>query len=146
MVCCYVTKTAHHTPTDFQPDSRPWHVFVMVCYVSVFYQLAFWLDIALFHMIICRSYMRLSSGFPQTAGFLIVNIQHVYVECRRAPPTFFRADSVTLNTPHTTGKSDKIILRTTRIFGTLPGIVGRGEIGSKSARLSFGVYPALNFS
>ncbi len=33
----------------------------------------------------------------------------------------FRADSVTLNTPHTTGKSDKII-------GTLPRIVGRGEI------------------
>ncbi len=58
------------------------------------------------------------------------------------PPTFFRADSVTLNTPHTTGRSDKIIFRTTKIIGTLPRIVGRGEIGPKSARLSCGVYPA----
>ncbi len=56
---------------------------------------------------------------------------------------FFRADSVTLNTPHTTGKSYKIIFRTKMIIGTLPRIVGRGEIGPKSARLSCGVYPAL---
>ncbi len=41
---------------------------------------------------------------------------------------FFRADSVTLNTPHTTEKSDKIIFRSTKIIGTLPRIVGRGEI------------------
>ncbi len=47
-----------------------------------------------------------------------------------APPTFFRADSVTLNTPHTTGKSDKIIFRTTKIIGTLPRIVGRGKIST----------------
>ncbi len=60
-----------------------------------------------------------------------------------APPTFFWADSVTLNTPQTTGKSDTIIFRTTKIFSTLPRIVGRGEIGPKSARLSCGVYPAL---
>ncbi len=56
-----------------------------------------------------------------------------------APPKFFRADSVTLNTPHTTGKSDKIIFRFTKIIGTLPKIIGRGEIGPKSAQLSCGV-------
>jgi len=50
-----------------------------------------------------------------------------------APPMFFRADSVTLNTTHATGKSDKIVLRTTKIIGTLPKIFGRGEIGPKSA-------------
>ncbi len=43
-------------------------------------------------------------------------------------PMFFRADSVTLNTPHTTGKSDEIIFRSTKIIGTLPRIVGRGGI------------------
>ncbi len=56
---------------------------------------------------------------------------------------FFRADSVTLNTPHTTKKSEKLIFRTTKIIGTLPRIVGRGEIGPKSAQLSCGVYQAL---
>ncbi len=60
-----------------------------------------------------------------------------------APPMFFRADSVTLNTPHTTKKSEKLIFRTTKIIGTLPRIVGRGEISPKSAQLSCGVYPAL---
>ncbi len=66
---------------------------------------------------------------PHTWGFLIVNIQHVeYLRFAiRAPPTFFRADSATLNTPHTTWKSDKMIFRTTKIIGTLPKIVGRGE-------------------
>ncbi len=49
-------------------------------------------------------------------------------------------------TPHTTGKSDKIIFRTTKTIGTLPRIVGRGEIGTKSALLSCGVYPALHGS
>ncbi len=84
-------------------------------------------------------------GSPHTSGFLIVNIQHVeYLRFAiGAPPMFFRADSVTLNTPHSTGKSDKIIFRSTKIIGTLPRIVGRGEIGPKSARLSYGVYPAL---
>ncbi len=57
-----------------------------------------------------------------------------------APPTFFRADSVTLNTPHTSGKSDKIIFTSNKIIGTLNRIVGRGEIGPKSARLSCGVH------
>ncbi len=58
-------------------------------------------------------------GSPHTSGFLILNIQHVeYLRFMiGAPPTFFRADSVTLNTPHTTGKSDKIIFRTTKIIG-----------------------------
>ncbi len=82
---------------------------------------------------------------PNTSGFLIVNIQHVeYLWfVIGAPLTFFQADSVTLNTPHTTGKSDKIIFRTTKIIGTLPRIVGRGEIGPKSAWLSCGVYLVL---
>ncbi len=84
-------------------------------------------------------------GFPHTSGFLIVNIQHIeYLRFTiRAPLTFFRADSVTLSTPHTTEKSEKINFRSTKIIRTLPRIVGRGEIGPKSARLSCGVYPAL---
>ncbi len=45
-----------------------------------------------------------------------------------APPMFFRADSVTLNAPYTTGKSDKIIFRSTKIIGTLPRIVRRGYL------------------
>ncbi len=115
------------------------------CCASVFCQLTFGSDMVSFHVIICRSYACFSSGFPHTAGFLIINIQHVeYLQFAiRAPLTFFRADSVTLNTPHTTEKSDKIIFISTKIIGTLPRIVGRGEIGPKSARLSCGVYPAL---
>jgi len=81
-----------------------------------------------------------------TAGFLIVSIQHVeYLRVAiGAPLIFFRVDSVTLNTPHTTEKSEKIIFRSTKIIGILPRIVGRGEIGPKSGRLSCGVYPALS--
>ncbi len=114
-----------------------------ICYASVFCQLAFSLDIVSFHVIICRSYC--PRGSPHTSGFLIVNIQHVeYLRFAiGVPPTFIRADSVTLNTHHTTGKSDKIIFRPTKIIGTLPRIVGRGEIDPKSARLSCDVYPAL---
>ncbi len=84
-------------------------------------------------------------GVPHTAGFLIVNIQLVVYLwfAIGATLTFFWADSVTLNTPHTTGKSDTIIFRTTKIIRALTRIVGRGEIGPKSARLSCGVYPAL---
>ncbi len=80
-----------------------------------------------------------------TAGFLNVNIQHVeYLRFAiRAPSMFFRVDSVTLNTPPTTGQSDKIIFRSTKIIGTLLRIVERGEIVPKWARLSCGVYPAL---
>ncbi len=64
---------------------------------------------------------------PHTLGLLIINIQHVeYLRFAIGVPlTFFRADSVTLNTPHTTGKSDKIIFRTTKLIGTLPRIVER---------------------
>ncbi len=36
----------------------------------------------------------------------------------------------TLNTPYTTYKSEKITFRTTKIIGTLPGIVGRGLFGT----------------
>ncbi len=75
---------------------------------------------------------------------MLKNIQHV--EYLRfvigAPPAFFRADSVTLNTPYTSGKSEKIIFTSTKVIGTLPRIVGRGEISPKSAELSSGVYPA----
>ncbi len=46
--------------------------------LSCFWQLAFWLDMVSFHVIICRSNARLSSvSPPHAAGFLIVNIQHV---------------------------------------------------------------------
>ncbi len=74
-------------------------------------------------------------GSPHTSGFLIYSDQYIqHIEhAIGAPPTFFRTDSVSLNTPHTAGKSDKIIFRTTKIIETLPRIVGRGEIGSKSA-------------
>ncbi len=80
-------------------------------------------------------------GSPHTSGFLIVNIQHVeYLRFAIGTPLmYFRADSVTLNTPPSTGKSEKIIFRSTKIIGTLPRIVRRGEIGQKSARLSCGV-------
>ncbi len=74
-------------------------------------------------------------GVPlHTSGFFFVNIRHIeYIRfVIGAPPTFFRADSVTLNRRHTTGKSDKIICRTTKIIGTLHRIVERGEIGPKS--------------
>ncbi len=111
--------------------AAPWHVFVTVCYASVFCQIAFWLDIVSLHVIICRSIMCLSSvsrppppPTHHTAGFLIVNIQHVeYLRFAiGAPQTFFRADSVTLNTPHTTWKSDKIIFRSTKITGHYLGL------------------------
>ncbi len=61
---------------------------------------------------------------PHTAGFLIVNIQHVeYLRFAiGAPQTFFRADSVTLNTPHTTEKYDQIIFRSTKIIGHYLGL------------------------
>ncbi len=50
-------------------------------------------------------------GFTHTAGFMIVNIKHVeYLRFAiGASPTFFRVDSVTLSTPHTT--ADAISLR-----------------------------------
>ncbi len=66
-------------------------------------------------------------GSPHTAGFLIGNVQHIeYLRYtfRGAPPTYFRADSVTINTPHTTGNSDKIIFRSTKIIGTRGVIAG----------------------
>ncbi len=105
-----------------------------VCYASVS-----WLsDWILFIVIICRSCVHLSSEFPHTSVFLIVNIQHVeYLGFAiGASPMFFRADSVTLNTPHTTEKSEKIIFRSTKINRTLPRIVGRGEICPKLPWLS----------
>jgi len=81
-------------------------------------------------------------GSPYTTEFLIISIQHIgYLRFEiGAVPMFFPADSVTLNTPHTTGKSDKIICRTIKIIGTLPRIIGRGELGPKSARLSCSVW------
>ncbi len=111
-------------------------MFVLVCYVPIFCQLAFWLDIVSFHVIICRSNARLSSVFPPHSRIsdLVEFLRFVIW----APPTLFRADSVNLSTPHTTGTSEKIIFRTTKI-------IGRGEISPKSARLSCGVYPALCF-
>ncbi len=72
----------------------------------------------------------------------IFNMLNIYYSWSGGAPKFFRADSVTLNTPHTTGKSDKIIFRSTKIIGTLPRIIKRGEMVPKSARLSCGVYPA----
>ncbi len=117
-----------HKLTSWSSISAVQMLLCCVCYAP-FCQLTFWLDIVSFHVIICRSNTCSSSGFPP----------HIRISDRKystcsigAPPMFFRADSVTLNTRHTTGKSDKI--------GTLHSIVGRGEIGSKSARLSCGVY------
>ncbi len=99
-----------------------------------------------FLVIICSSNACLSSVSPppprthththtHTAGFQI-----------ETHPEFFRVDSVTLNTPHTSGKSDKMIFRSTEIIRTLPRIVRTGEISPKSGRLSCGVHPALVFS
>ncbi len=89
--------------------------------------------LVLYCLIICRSNMCLSSvSPPHTAGFLIVNIQHVeYLRFAiEEPQTFFRADSVTLNTPHTTWKYDKIIFRSTKITGHYLGL----SEGEKSAQ------------
>ncbi len=118
-----------------------------VCYTSVFCQLAFWLDIVKFHVLICRSYARLSSGFPPHSRISDrkYSMGNIYDSWLGTPLMFFQVDSLTLNTPHTTGKSDKIIFRPTKIIETLPRIVGRGEMGPKSARLSCGVYPALGW-
>ncbi len=73
-------------------------------------------------------------GVPPTHQDLWSYIQHV--ECLRftigASPTFFWADSVTLNTLYTTEQSEKIIFRSTKIIVTLPRIAGRGEICPKS--------------
>ncbi len=86
--------------------AAPWHVFVMVCYASIFCQLAFWLDIVSFHVIICRSNVcfciapfRISDRKYSMYWIFMIG-------------AFLRADSVTLNTPHTKGQSDKIIFRT----------------------------------
>ncbi len=51
----------------------------------------------------------LSSGIPHTTSFLIKNIQQVWYSWFEigAAPKFFWADSRTLYTPHTTGRSDK---------------------------------------
>ncbi len=62
---------------------------------------------------------RSSSGFPphRRISDRKYSMLNIYDSRSGAPPTFFRADSVTLNTPHTTGKSYKIIFRTTKIIG-----------------------------
>ncbi len=73
----------------------------------------------LFHVIICRSNVCLSSVPPPSRISDTIG----------AHLMFFRVDSVTLNIPHTTEKSDTIIFRSTKIIGTLPRIVRRGEIG-----------------
>ncbi len=46
-------------------------------------------------------------GSPHTAGFLIVEYLRFAIW---APPTFFRVDSVTLNTPHTSDDFEKILI------------------------------------
>ncbi len=91
-------------------------MFVTVCYASVFCQLAFWLDMVSFHVIICWSNAALSSVSPPHSRISDCKYLRFAIG---ASPMFFRADSVTLNTPHTTGKSDKIIFRSTKIIGTL---------------------------
>ncbi len=70
-----------------------------------------------FYVIICRSNTRLSSGFPPTPQDFTIGVL----------PTFFWVDSVTLNTPHTTEKSEKIIFRTSKTIETLPRIVGKAK-------------------
>ncbi len=102
-----------------------------------FCQLAFWLDIDSFHVIICRSCARLSSGFPP----------HIRISDRKYSTCWIftirdRAEQIQSLLTHLT--PDKIIFRTTKIIRTLPRTVGRGEIGPKSVRLSCGVYPALD--
>ncbi len=114
VVCCNVTKTAHHTPTDFQPESRQSllsaHFLIGYCFVS-------------------RDNLQIKRVF-------VLCVHHTQQDfwSYDSRSTFFRADSLILNTPYTSGKSDKINFRTTKIIGTLCRIIGRGEIGPKSAR------------
>ena len=51
---------------------------------------------------------------PSTHQYSTTYVEYLQFEIGAAP-TFFRAGSVTLNTPHTKGKSDKIICRTIKI-------------------------------
>ncbi len=84
---------------------------------SIFHQLAFWLGIVSFYVIIYSVCLCvcvcvcvcLSSGIHHTTSFLIKNIQQVWYSWFEigVAPKFFWADSRTLNTPHTTGRSDK---------------------------------------
>ncbi len=107
-----------------------------------------WLCLLCFRPLSARSligYCFVSRDNLKIMCAFVLGVPPPHIRISDAPRTFFRADSVTLNTPHTTGKSDKIIFRSTKIIGTLPRIVGRGEIGPKSARLSCGVYPALDY-
>ncbi len=78
-------------------------------------------------------YVFVSRDNLQIKCTFILGVPPTHVEYLRfaigVPLTFFRVDSVTLNIPHTTEKSDTIIFRSTKIIGTLPRIVRRGEIG-----------------
>ncbi len=53
-------------------------------------------------------------GSPHTSGRLIVNIQRFEIS---AAVTLFRVDWITLSTPHTSGQSDKIIIRAVKNLG-----------------------------
>ncbi len=112
------------------------YVFVTVCYASIFCQLAIWLDIVPFHVIICRSNVRSSSGFTQHSRISDSRLGRLRCSSERIQSL------LTHLTPQKIKKL-KLIFRTTKLIGTLPRIVGRGEIGPKSAQLSCGVYPAL---
>ncbi len=172
VVCRDVTKTAHHTPTDFQPSvptvkprkiSRDLRINVLqdTPVVVTNWQadpnvfllrhdclLCFLLLSARFligYCFVSRDNLQIKRAFvlgvpPTHQDFWSQHVEYLRFSIVE-PPTFFRADSVTLNTPHTTGKSEKIIFRT-KIIGTLPRIVRRKEIGPKSAWLFCGVCPA----
>lgn len=77
----------------------------------------------------------LFSGFPSHKIFDCIHSNLLGFEIIEAP-TLFQADSVTLDSHHTTGQSDKIICRTNKIIETLPRIGGRGELGPNWAQLS----------
>ncbi len=65
------------------------------------------------------------------------NLQIIRTFVLGVPPHIRIYDRKYSTCPLTTGKSDKIMFRSTKVIGTLPRIIGRGEIGPKSARLSW---------
>ncbi len=95
--CCHKLTSWSSISTVQCFCAVPWLCLLCICLLSANFLIGY--------CFVSRDNLQIKCAFIlgvplHTSGFLIVNIQHVWVS-----PTFFRADSVTLNTSHTTGKS-----------------------------------------